>query len=160
MKPTNVLLLNLNPSRELSDSLRGILESNEDANLRLRLETVDNNSQSNRRENVLLETVSRISPALIFLVSSWNYLKQAGSFFTSLRRLPPEPPVVVVSDADAPDEMFEMIKLGAADFITPPLKPIEIIPRLWRLLGKKARKSRRTERPLPSLRRCCAQADL
>src|SRR4030095_14098603 len=138
MKPTNVLLLNLNQSRELSDSLRGIIESNKDADLRVRLETIDNNPQSDRVGNGLREIVSRISPAVIFLVSSWNYLKQAGALFSSLRGFPAHPPVVVVSDAAAPDEMLEIINLGAADFITPPLKPIEIIPRLWRLLANKA----------------------
>jgi hypothetical protein len=80
-----------------------------------RLETIDNNAQSNRTENGLLEKVSRVSPAVIFLVSSWNYLKQAKFLFSTLCGLPPTPPVVIVSDADLPDEMFELIELGAAD---------------------------------------------
>jgi DNA-binding response OmpR family regulator len=133
-----VLLLNLNSSRELSDSLRGIIESTEDAGLRLHLETIDNAPQPSRAEGALFEMISRFRPAVIFLVSSWNYLKQAGSIFSSLRHSAPEPPVVVVSDAAEPDDMLEMIKLGAADFVTPPLKPVEIIPRLWRLLANEA----------------------
>jgi DNA-binding NtrC family response regulator len=149
MKLTNVLLLNMNPSRELSDKLRGIIESihdttcdvnrgaRGDANWRLRLETIDDQGQSSRPEGGLLERVSRYGPAVIFLVSSWNYLKQAKSLFSSLRGLPPAAPVVVVSDADLPNEMFELIELGAADYITPPLKSIEIIPRLWKLLANK-----------------------
>jgi DNA-binding NtrC family response regulator len=32
--------------------------------------------------------------------------------------------------------MFELIKLGAADFIIPPLTPTGILPRLWRLLDQ------------------------
>ncbi|MEK7830451.1 MAG: sigma-54 dependent transcriptional regulator, partial [Acidobacteriota bacterium] len=61
------------------------------------------------------------------------------SVFQSLRRQPPTPPVVVVSDSEASDEMIEAIKLGAEDFITPPFKPINILPRLWRLLEQTVR---------------------
>ncbi|MGH9768009.1 MAG: sigma-54 dependent transcriptional regulator [Blastocatellia bacterium] len=139
MKSANVLLLNLNPSRELSNSLRSIIESAQNADLRLQQETIDNNDSLSRTESVLPELVSRANPAVIFLVSSWNYLKQAKTLFPSLHRSPPEPPVVIVSDTDAPAEMFEMIKLGAADFITPPLTPTGILPRLWRLIEQTVR---------------------
>ena len=139
MKQTNVLLLDLNSPCELSKSLRGIIESTQNADLRLQQETIENNDLPRRAESVLPELISRVNPAVIFLVSSWNYLKRAKSIFSSLRRSPPEPPVVVVSDTDAPDEMFELIKLGAADFITPPLTATGILPRLWRLLEQTVR---------------------
>jgi len=134
MKPTNVLLLNLNSPCEISKSLRGIIESSQNPNLRLQQETIESNNLLSRSESALPELVSRANPAVIFLVSSWNYLKRAQSLFPSLRSSPPSPPVVVVSDTEEPDEMFEMIKLGAADFITTPLTPTGILPRLWRLL--------------------------
>ena len=139
MEPTNVLLLNLNPSCELSNSLRGIIESAQNADLRLQQETVDNDDSLSRAESALPELVSRANPAVIFLVSSWNYLKRAKFLFPSLRRSAPEPPVVVVSDTDAPNEMFEMIKLGADDFVTPPLTATGILPRLWRLIEQTVR---------------------
>jgi len=134
MKPTNVLLLNLNSPCEISKSLRGIIESSQNLDLRLQQETIESNNLLSRSESALPELVSRANPAVIFLVSSWNYLKRAQSLFPSLRSSPPSPPVVVVSDTEEPDEMFEMIKLGAADFITTPLTPTGILPRLWRLL--------------------------
>jgi DNA-binding NtrC family response regulator len=139
MKPTNLLLLNLNATGELSGALRGIIESARNADIRLQQETIDGNDPLSRVESGLPELISRSNPAVIFLVTSWNRLKQAKSLFPSLRREPPEPPVIVVSDADAPDEMFEMIKLGAADFITSPLTPTGILPRLWRLLEQTVR---------------------
>jgi len=139
MKTTNLLLLSLSSSCDLSDSLCRIIESAHSGAFRLRQESVDNNWSLSRLESVLPELVSRGNPAVIFLVSSWNYLKQAKYLFPSLRRSAPEPPVVVVSDTDAPNEMFEMIKLGADDFITPPLTPIGILPRLWRLIEQTIR---------------------
>lgn len=47
-----------------------------------------------------------------------------------------EPPVIVVTEEDEPDEVFETLKLGAVDFITAPLKPNNILPRLRRLLPR------------------------
>src|SRR5262245_33928600 len=108
MKPTNVLLLDLQPSCDLSGTLRAIIESGKQAEIQLQQESVANGDH-------LRQMVLRMNPAVIFLVSPWNVLKQARSLFQSLRRELPEPPVVVVSDTDAPDEIYEMIKLGAAD---------------------------------------------
>lgn len=46
-----------------------------------------------------------------------------------------------------PGEMFVLLKCGATDFITPPFKSVDILPRIWRLLEEKsaqtAQKNRR-----------------
>src|SRR5215475_6379792 len=140
MKPANVLLLDMNPTRELGGKLRGILESTVNSEIRLQELVIKNSDTSDLRGRGMYDLVNRVKPAVIFLVSPWNVLKRrAGSLFHSLRSAPPVPPVVVVSDAEAPDEMFDMFKLGAADFITPPLTPTGILPRLWRLLEQTVR---------------------
>jgi DNA-binding NtrC family response regulator len=133
MRPTNVLLLNLNPTSELGGNLGHIIESSVRSDIHLRQESILDDQSAALSERVP-ELITRVNPAVIFLVSTWNTIKQAKSLIPSLRREPPEAPVVVVSDVQAPDEMYEMIKLGAADFITPPLTPTGILPRLWRLL--------------------------
>ena len=135
MKPSNVLLLNLNPVGELGGRLRWILESASNSNILLQQETISSDQCPHLTDRIH-EILARRNPALIFLVSAWNSLKQAKSLIPSLRREKPEPPLVIVSDADRPDEVFEMIKLGAADFIIPPLTPTGILPRLWRLLDQ------------------------
>jgi DNA-binding NtrC family response regulator len=134
MKPTNILLLDFNPACELSGALRVIIESAKQTEILLRRESVPTGDDQTYAESAWPELVSRIKPSVIFLVSPRNALKYVKSLFRSLHSNAPEPPVVVVSDAEAPDEMFEMIKLGAADFITPPLTPTGILPRLWKLL--------------------------
>jgi len=135
MKPSNVLLLNLNPVGELGGRLRWILESASNSNILLQQETISSDQCPHLTDRIH-EILARRNPALIFLVSAWNSLKQAKSLIPSLRREKQEPPLVIVSDADRPDEVFEMIKLGAADFIIPPLTPTGILPRLWRLLDQ------------------------
>jgi len=133
MKSANILLFNLQASSEMSASLRGILESTGHANIQLQEAAVPNNDL--RIDNSLLANlVDRIKPAVIFLVSPLGVMQQVKSLFQTLRRDIAAPPVIVVSDSEAPDEMIEVIKLGAEDFITPPFKPINILPRLWRLL--------------------------
>jgi two-component system, NtrC family, response regulator GlrR len=134
MKPTNVLLLEINASCELGFKLRGILESTLNAGIRLQQEYLKNNDTRNLVEWEVPQLMTRIKPALIFLISPSHILNRARQLFKTLRRHALDSPVVVVSDADSPDEMYEMIKLGAADFITPPLTPTGILPRFWRLL--------------------------
>lgn len=135
MKPSNVLLLNLNPPDELVGRLRRILESASNSNILLQQETIGSNQYPNL-PNRILELLARNNPAVIFLVSAWNSLKHAKALIPPLRREMPEQTLVIVSDTETPDEMFELIKLGAADFIIPPLTPTGILPRLWRLLDQ------------------------
>ncbi len=136
MKQTNVLLLDLQPSSEMSAALHCVLKSAPLTNLQFQQAAIKTNDLNG---GVLGELVARIKPAVIFLVSPLSVLEHVKSLFQSLHHQPPTPPVVVVSDSEAPDEMIEAIKLGAEDFITPPFKPINIFPRLWRLLEQTVR---------------------
>lgn len=140
MKQQNVLLLDLQPTSNLGGVLRRILETNDppfgpESNINLRQESFANQMPPN---NAACELISRLKPAAVFLVSPLAALRQAKSFFQSLRRETPAPPVIVVSDADAPQEIFDIVNLGAADFITPPLNAGNILPRLWRVLRQSA----------------------
>ncbi|MDX2039653.1 MAG: sigma-54 dependent transcriptional regulator [Acidobacteriota bacterium] len=136
MKNTNILLLDPNPTCELSGALGKILESSASTEFNLQRESLSDYSgqDSSGSTGLLSGVVSRIKPAVIFMVSPTGFLRQAKSLFQSFKREKPDPPVVVVSDVNEPGQMYEMLKLGAADYITSPLKPIEILPRLWRLL--------------------------
>lgn len=46
-------------------------------------------------------------------------------------------PVILMMDAEQPEMMVRLLRLGAADFITPPLKRGEIQSRIWRLVGQR-----------------------
>jgi len=136
MKNANILLLDPNPSCELSRSLGEIIESNVRSGIKLQRESLSDydNHDSARTSGLVSGFVERIKPAVIFMVSPSGFLRQARSLFQSLNRERPDPPVVVVSDVSDPDKIYDMLKHGATDYITSPLKPIEILPRLWRLL--------------------------
>ncbi len=44
-------------------------------------------------------------------------------------------PFVVVIEAGEPDQVFELLTLGAADIISAPLTTFKVLPRVWRLTG-------------------------
>jgi DNA-binding NtrC family response regulator len=48
----------------------------------------------------------------------------------------PKIPLLVVVDEADPDEMIDWIRQLAADFLTKPLKKIDVLPRIWRLLDQ------------------------
>ena len=85
-------------------------------------------------------------PDLIFIVLAHCLLKKAGALFQSMKSEFSELPVIIVGEACKPDAMFSLLKLGAADFITPPLKEIDILPRMWRLLERKTQEKTLTHR--------------
>jgi DNA-binding NtrC family response regulator len=47
-----------------------------------------------------------------------------------------------LTETDEPDGLFDLLECGAADFITPPLKAHDILPRIWRLTKQKDQRER------------------
>ncbi len=136
MKPTNLLVLDLNPACDLGPKLRRILESVSDVNIHHQQEAIKREDTNGRWAEAMAALVSRLKPNVIFVVSRSNLLKPLLSLFQSLNRWLPRPPVVPVSDTDSRDDLLEAIKQGADDFITPPLDPVEIYLRLQKLLDQ------------------------
>ena len=136
MKEAKIFLLDLNPSSDVGSTLGEILESFPNLGVQLKHES-PKESKSALCDGELCSLLSRCNSDLIFLVLSPNHLKQARALFQSIKSELSDLPIIVVPEACKPDEMFSLLKLGAADFITPPLKAIDILPRLWRLLEHK-----------------------
>ena len=134
MKPTNVLLLDLNPACDLGPKLRGILESASDINIHHQKEAIKTIETNSRWADAMTRIVSMVKPAVIFVVSPDAILRPIVSLLESLNRWLPRPPVVPVSDSGSRDALMEAINRGADDFITPPLDPIEIHLRLHKLI--------------------------
>ena len=136
MKEAKIFLLDLNPSSGLGSTLGEILESFPNLGVQLKHES-SIESKSPVRDGELCSVISRSNSDLIFMVLSPSHLEQGRALFQSINRERLELPIVVIPEACKPDDMFSLLKLGAADFITPPLKAIDILPRLWRLLEHK-----------------------
>ena len=136
MKKAKIFLIDLNPATNVGCTLRGILESCPDLGLHFQEES-SKDSISDFRGGELSGIIARCRPDLMFLVLSSCLLNKAEALFQSVKSGFSELPIIVAVDACKPDAMFSLLKLGAADFITPPLKEIDILPRIWRLLERK-----------------------
>ena len=145
MKEARILLLDMDPASGLGSTLRKILESSLNLGITLRHESVTV-FQPTLADSDLSTIISRFNPDLLFLVLSPSQLKQVGVLFQSMSREYSELPIIAVIEECQPDQMLALLKLGAADFITPPLKAIDVLPRLWRLLEQTRRSEILTHR--------------
>ena len=136
MKPARILILNLNPSDCLGDDLRSIVQSQFEVEEVKISESVDSDFAAAEGGNKLAQVISRSDFSVIFVVQSADRLKHTRRLFLSQgMEIPAIPLLVVVDEADS-DEVIEWIKQLAADFITKPLKTIDVLPRIWRLLDR------------------------
>jgi DNA-binding NtrC family response regulator len=78
--------------------------------------------------------VSAVCPAVILLVQ--KLVRHTADQLRALRSTPPALPVIVVGEARGPDDVLEVLRLGASDFVTPPLTEIEVLPRVLRSLPR------------------------
>lgn len=135
MKPEQALLLCMGTVGELSSSLQTLIESSFGRQLQVEPmpiqlgEVADFTSEFDK-------TIQRLNPVLIFLVAQTEILEQAGKVLQAIRTAAPDIPMTAVLDKCEPDDVFALIKKGAADFITSPLKASEVLPRTWRLLRR------------------------
>jgi DNA-binding NtrC family response regulator len=134
MKEITILLIDLIQSSPLSGTLRGILESSAGFGINFHQESVGSEELREGERKVLSNLFSRLRPAMIFLIFSARFLRQAQELSKLLTLEFQGLPVIVIAEADEPDVMFEMIKIGATDFILPPLRAAEILPRVCRVL--------------------------
>ncbi|MGD8447391.1 MAG: sigma-54 dependent transcriptional regulator [Desulfobacterales bacterium] len=136
MKEAKIFLLDLNPSSNVGSTLGEILSSFPNFGVQLKHESQKGN-KSAYCVGELCSLLSGCNSDLIFVVLSPDRLEQSRALFQSISREGMELPIIVVPEACEPDDMLSLLDLGVADFITPPLKAIDILPRLWRLLEHK-----------------------
>ncbi len=138
MEEVRILLLDLNAESGLGATLRGILESSTKPHVHLQEKSLTT-SESTLPNDELYESISHFNPNLVFFVLPSNCLKLSSALIQSMAEKPFELPIMVVLEGDKPDEMLEFLKLDGPDFIIPPLKLIDILPRLSFLLEQKPR---------------------
>jgi len=139
MKKAKILLLDLNPETDLGNKLREIIESSvslRDIQLRHEfLKLYENGIRDSNFANI----ISHHNPDILFLIFSQSHLKQSFALFQSISREWSELSIIVVVEKYNPEEVFKLLEFGAADFITLPLKEVNIIPRIRRLIEQKHR---------------------
>jgi two-component system, NtrC family, response regulator GlrR len=137
MKPECALLFDICATAALSSSLRSILETYFTLAAPaspLRLEA----HEFAQLDGDLDRTIRRFEPRLIFLVSSRSLIEESKKLLASIKRIAANVPVIAVIETCAPDQAFELLKVGADDFITTPFQPADVLPRAWKLSRQSA----------------------
>ena len=131
IKSERVLLLNLGLSDKVPTTLAEILSPY------FRLEAIDFDlgcgDQVSLIDHTLAGLILRHKPAMIFLATAANLKTQTRHLLELVRKDFSAIPAMVLTEVDDPDEMLAWLKLGAADFLTLPLRAIDVLPRVWRL---------------------------
>jgi len=142
MKPERAMLLDISSSMAGSVALRKILEAHFTIAGPTRIDPTAQYGDGFEPELDLM--IRQFEPRLIFLVSIGDNLRLASSLLSSLRQLASGIPVIAAIDGGAPTQTLELLEAGAADFMTMPLQPTEVLARAWRLLKQSSHGERFT----------------
>jgi len=134
MEPAKILLLDLNPAADSGGLLREIIESHSRPG-EIELAWAAAGGADASRPGELLEAVLSARPDVLILIPSEALRDEARQLLRSVRRECPTVPAVVVSETA---EVFEWLKLGAADLIPSPPQAGDVLPRVRRLLEQAA----------------------
>ena len=125
-----ILVFDLNPVSGSGSVLRRILESQSNPLLQIR-EEVTGSSDSGKDH--LLRIIWNFHPDIVFLVLA-PLLRGAKELLKAATKVRGAAPVIAVVEGEEPEDIFQLLKAGAVDFVTVPLKATEILPRVWQLL--------------------------
>jgi two-component system response regulator GlrR len=135
MRRPRILVLNLDPTSSLGTELRNILQAS--FNLEeVRFQQTQDDYALTGYGAEFAKVIPRSNSSLIFVVQSADRLKQTRQLFHSLDKEVLAIPLVVVVDKCELDEILAWVSQLAADFLTKPLKEIDVLPRVWRLLDQ------------------------
>lgn len=136
MKRRKILLLDFNPSEGLGADLRCIIQPHFELEEVKIWEKIDDDAALAECGEKLAQAIRRSNPSVLFVVQSANQLQLTRQLFEGLGREVLTMPLVVVVNEGDPGQMFEWLRELAADFLTKPLKKLDVLPRVWRLLDR------------------------
>jgi DNA-binding NtrC family response regulator len=138
------LLVDVHPSNGLASSLTEIITCSSDFHVDL-VRDIERDVSGKICMSPLLKTIRKRDPDLIGIIVS-DDVKHIDRVFNSIKKDMPELPVIIVIDDCSPDEAISLLKLGASDFLTPPLKAIDVLPRIWRIIQQRDKRSSLTHK--------------
>jgi two-component system response regulator GlrR len=134
MRPSNILLIDCNPRENTGETLEAILRSSGMEGT-LRREVVVELKPTKFGED-WPEDDTRGDSSVIFLILPRGETERGGALIQYLKNQKPEIPIIVAIDDCGPVQTLGLLQKGASDFISPPLKAADILPRTWRLLNR------------------------
>lgn len=136
MKKANISLIDLNPSNNVEHALREIIESCSKLNAKVQHRSVVGTASATDDRKLASDIIRHQFDLIIISLAPCDF-KHAAELVQSIRDNTTLLPILFIVEKCRPEEMFDLLKLGATDFITHPLKSTDILPRLWRMLEHK-----------------------
>jgi DNA-binding NtrC family response regulator len=134
MSHTTLLIIDCNPEESTGETLETMLAS-ASAEGKIHREVIVDYCAGEVDERCL-----KIGAALTFTVLPPGQLTQATALIQLIKKNQPDVPIVVVVEKSQPVEILELLQTGASDFVTPPLRSTDMLPRVWRLLDRGTRR--------------------
>jgi two-component system response regulator GlrR len=145
-KQTNILLLDYGRSSGLAAALENILLSSKDLSIKIySISTLGSGAES---IECVKGFISQYDPDIIIITVESVLLRDFIVLLPDISVSINQIPFLVVLDEGKPDDMHEILKSGASDYIVPPLKDVDVLPRVWQLMEY----SRQKDRLLKSLK--------
>ena len=131
----NIVSFNLSRSSHLLTEVRLILESARCPCIEFSELSIDG-WEANQAAPAIAQVLSeQTRDAMIVMVDS-DQFERAIAILPLLRKAATDVPMTAIVDTDQPEEVWKLMQMGADDVIVPPLSPLTILPRLWRLMER------------------------
>ncbi|HEV2829171.1 MAG TPA: sigma-54 dependent transcriptional regulator [Pyrinomonadaceae bacterium] len=109
--------------------------------------------------DVLKKSLQQIDAALLFLTLFPKSLNQTRTLLKTIQQIQDLPVVMVVESAQ-PNDIIELLKAGADDFITLPLQAGNVLPRAWKFGRKPGTRTRARIRTKPAMSRLIGESSV
>ena len=130
MKSAGALLLDVSATNTLSSELQKILETA----FTVTVPQLNITPSQLSLDEELTQTIRRSDAGLIFLISTQAALTASRNVLSAVKRIVPDVPVIAALEQCDPQQAFELLKIGATDFIAAPFQAIDVLPRAWKAL--------------------------
>lgn len=134
MRQPKILLLDFFSTRAVADSLSAVLDSSAVTTLIPCGLPIKGNCAEVRQS--LARVKSEFSPSLIFLLLPPDLASSGSSLLHHVKHEIPGVSIAVVVQAEDPRVLLELVRAGAEEFFVPPLRKLDILPRVSRLLER------------------------
>ena len=131
----NIVLFKLSRSSHLLTDIQPILESARAPCIK-RSELLIGGWEVSRADPAIDQMLSEQSRDAMMLLIDSDQFERAIALLPLLRQVATDLPIIIIADTGRPEAVWKLMQMGADDVIVPPLSPLTILPRLWRLMER------------------------
>ncbi len=133
-QPMSIQLFDFCRSNQLCETLATILKSSLDYEGELRLEVVD--ERKGEFEDAFFRRLGALKLDVVLLIFARAQIQLVRKLIPAIKSKERNPEIIIVPQGCDAYEILDLIRLGASDFITPPIDVSATTPRLWQLLER------------------------